>query len=118
MDHETRAAGGQPSHGPAQVTVRFVLAHEQFPGPELVEYGIAAEQAGFDAVWASDHFHPWQDNQGHAGFAWTTLAALGQRTARLALGTGVTCPTYRYNPAIGARGFARPRLTYRRRVSP
>ena len=86
--------------------VGFVLAHEQFPAPELIELGAAAEQAGFDAIWASDHFHPWQDNQGHAGHAWITLAALGQRTHSLVMGTGVTCPTYRYRPATVAQAFA------------
>jgi TAT-translocated FGD2 family F420-dependent dehydrogenase len=115
MEDSVDADGGRPPR-PAEATFGFVLAHEQFPVPELVEYGIAAEQAGFDAVWASDHFHPWQDNQGHAGFAWTTLAALGQRTARIALGTGVTCPTYRYNPAIVAAAFASLSLLYPGRV--
>src|SRR5947209_17064388 len=97
-------------------SISFVLSQEQFFITQLLELGIAAEQAGFDAVWASDHFHPWQDNQGHAGFAWATLAALGQRTARIALGTGVTCPTYRYNPAIVAQGFASLSLLYPGRV--
>ena len=50
------------------------LSHEQFPAPERVGLGIGAEQAGFDALWASDHFHPWQDNQGHSGQAWITLS--------------------------------------------
>jgi TAT-translocated FGD2 family F420-dependent dehydrogenase len=104
---------GQAAQGPQ---IGFVLAHEQFPVNELVELGVAAEQAGFDAVWTSDHFHPWQDNQGHAGFAWTTLAALGQRTERIRLGTGVTCPTYRYNPAIVAEAFASLGILYPGRV--
>ena len=47
--------------------VGFVLSREQFPAPELVGLGIGAEQAGFNVLWASDHFHPWQDNQGHSG---------------------------------------------------
>ncbi len=55
--------------------VGFVLAHEQFPAPRLVEFGAAAEQAGFDELWTSDHFHPWQDNQAHAGQAWITDVA-------------------------------------------
>jgi TAT-translocated FGD2 family F420-dependent dehydrogenase len=84
----------------------FVLAHEQFPVPRLVEYAAAAERAGFDCLRTSDHFHPWQDDQGHAGFAWITLAALGQRTTRVSFGTGVTCPTYRYPPPIVAEAFA------------
>jgi F420-dependent hydroxymycolic acid dehydrogenase len=87
-------------------SIGYVLSDEQFPAPELVEWGVAAEQAGFDMVWCSDHFHPWQDNQGHSGMAWITLAALGQRQNRIAMGTGVTCPTYRYNPAIVAQAFA------------
>jgi len=38
--------------------IYYVLAHEQFSPPELVEQGIAAERAGFEGVWASDHFQP------------------------------------------------------------
>jgi F420-dependent hydroxymycolic acid dehydrogenase len=86
--------------------IGFVLSHEQFPAPELVQLGIAAEQAGFDLISTSDHFQPWQDNEGHSGLAWETLAALGQRTQRILMGTMVTCPTYRYRPAIVAEAFA------------
>ncbi|MEO8288320.1 MAG: TIGR03557 family F420-dependent LLM class oxidoreductase [Chloroflexota bacterium] len=95
-----------PFSGGGDVPVGFVLSHEQFPVPQLVELGAAAEEAGFNAVWGSDHFQPWQSNQGHAGLVWATLAALSQRTRRVALGTGVTCPTYRYEPAIVAQAFA------------
>ncbi|HLA18002.1 MAG TPA: LLM class flavin-dependent oxidoreductase, partial [Dehalococcoidia bacterium] len=96
--------------------VGYVLSHEQFPPGELIEYAVAAEVAGFDAVWASDHFHPWQDNQGHAGQAWITLAAIGQRTSRITMGTAVTCPIYRYHPAIVAQAFATLGLLYPGRV--
>ncbi len=88
--------------GPA---MGFVLSHEQFPAPHLVEFGTAAERAGFDMVWTSDHFQPWQDNQGHSGLAWVTLAALGQEIKRLTMGTGVTCPTFRYQPTVVAEAF-------------
>lgn len=84
----------------------FVLSHEQFPSARLLELGQAAEAAGFDQVWTSDHFHPWQDNQGHAGHAWLTLAALTQRTQSIQFGTGITCPTFRYRPSIVAQAFA------------
>jgi G6PDH family F420-dependent oxidoreductase len=90
----------------ATLRVGFVLSHEQFPATRLVELGVAAENAGFDALWTSDHFHPWQDNQGHSGQAWTTLAALGQRTRSIPFGTGVTCPSARYLPAVVAQAFA------------
>jgi|SRR5690348_12095050 len=86
--------------------IGFVLSSEQFPVTQLVEFAVRAEDAGFDMVWTSDHFHPWQDNEGHASFAWATLAAVGQRTRRILLGTGVTCPSYRYRPPIVAEAFA------------
>src|SRR5271169_3029782 len=86
--------------------VGFQLAGEQFTVPQLVELGIAAEQAGFDVSAASDHLQPWQSNQGHAGQAWITLSAIGQRTRRIRMGTTVTCPTFRYNPAVVAQAFA------------
>lgn len=96
--------------------VGYVAAHEQFAPSDLIEYAVAAEKAGFDALWASDHFHPWQDNQGHAGHAWITLAAMGQRTERLLLATGITCPTYRYNPAEVAHAFASLGVLYPGRI--
>ena len=61
----------------------FMLPHEQFPVTELVEFGIAAEKAGFDLLATSDHFQPWQANEGHAGEAWVTMGALGARTQRV-----------------------------------
>jgi len=112
----------QHAPGPAgssrrnQVVVGLSLLHEQFPLPQLVELGVQAEQAGFAAVWADDHFEPWQDNQGHCSLAWVTLAALGQRTQRLLLGTGVTCPSYRYRPQLVAQAFASLGLLYPGRV--
>ena len=89
---------------------------EQFAAADLIEFAVAAEAAGFDGVTVSDHFHPWQDNQGHAGHAWVTLAAIGQRTERLVMGTGVTCPTYRVHPAQVAHAFASLGVLYPGRV--
>lgn len=100
----------------AGLQIGFALSHEQFPAPRLLDYGVAAERAGFDMVWTSDHFQPWQANQGHAGHAWVTLSALGQRTTRAPMGTGVTCPTYRYRPAIVAEAFATLSLFYPGRI--
>ena len=34
------------------------LATEQFPPSELVDQGVEAERAGFDAFNVSDHFQP------------------------------------------------------------
>jgi TAT-translocated FGD2 family F420-dependent dehydrogenase len=96
--------------------IGYAASHEQFAASDLIEYAVLAERAGFDALWTSDHFHPWQDNQGHCGHAWITLAAMGQRTERLLLGTGITCPIYRYNPAEIAHAFASLGVLYPSRV--
>jgi F420-dependent hydroxymycolic acid dehydrogenase len=96
--------------------VGFTLAHEQFPVPELVQLGQAAEAAGFDLVSTSDHFQPWQPNEGYAGLAWVTLSVLGQQTSRLGMGTAVTCPSFRYHPPIVAEAFATLGLLYPGRV--
>jgi TAT-translocated FGD2 family F420-dependent dehydrogenase len=96
--------------------VSFMLAHEQFPVPELIRLGAAAEGAGFDLVATSDHFQPWQSNERHAGQAWVTLGALGQRTQRIWMGPTVTCPTLRYNPAVVAEAFATLSLLYPDRI--
>jgi TAT-translocated FGD2 family F420-dependent dehydrogenase len=96
----------QPTHSIHKGMVGFQLAHEQFRVPELVELGVACEEAGFDLLAFSDHFQPWQANEAHAGLAWVTMSAIGQRTKRIWMGTTVTCPTFRYNPAVVAEAFA------------
>jgi TAT-translocated FGD2 family F420-dependent dehydrogenase len=96
--------------------IGFHAAAEQFSPGEIVELAVAAEQAGFEGLSISDHLHPWQDNQGHAAHAWMTLAAVGARTDRLVIGTAVTCPTYRYHPALVAHAFATLGALYPGRV--
>jgi coenzyme F420-dependent glucose-6-phosphate dehydrogenase len=78
------------------------LATEQFPPSHLVEQAVEAEHAGFDAVNVSDHFQPWWE-PGHSGQAWTLLGAICHATERVGVGTGVTAPVYRYNPAVVAQ---------------
>jgi F420-dependent hydroxymycolic acid dehydrogenase len=87
-------------------TIGFMLAHEQFTVPELIQLGTSAEKAGFDLLATSDHFQPWQANERHAGQAWVTLGALGQQTQHAWMGPAVTCPTFRYHPAVVAETFA------------
>ncbi|ODT73095.1 hypothetical protein ABS71_07520 [bacterium SCN 62-11] len=94
------------SAAPRRRRIGFVLSSEQFRVTELLRFGEAAQKAGFPIVWNSDHFQPWQANEGHSSFSWATLAALSQRAPEVTLGTGVTCPTYRYNPAVVAEAFA------------
>ncbi len=96
--------------------VGYMLAHEQFPVPELVQIGKLAAHSGFHLLATSDHLQPWQANQGHSGDAWVTLGALGGQSAQSWMGTTVTCPTFRYNPAVVAQAFASLGLLYPNRV--
>src|SRR3954471_6555888 len=84
----------------------YKLSAEGFGPKELIRQAVRAEQAGFDFVEISDHYHPWLDVQGHSPFAWSVLGAIAARTTRLGLATGVTCPTVRYHPAIIAQAAA------------
>ncbi|MGH1564330.1 TIGR03557 family F420-dependent LLM class oxidoreductase [Mumia sp. DW29H23] len=83
--------------------IGFKLMAEGFGPKEIVEQAVAAEQAGFDFVEVSDHYHPWLYSQQHSGFAFSMLAAIAARTERIELATGVTCPIMRYHPAIVAQ---------------
>jgi coenzyme F420-dependent glucose-6-phosphate dehydrogenase len=78
---------------------------EQYPPCELLDYAIAAEEAGFDSMDASDHFHPWSE-RGQASFVWSWLGAVAVKTSKIILGTGVTCRTLRYHPAVIAQAAA------------
>src|SRR3981189_295055 len=86
--------------------IGYKLAAEAFGPAELIPPEAGAEEAGFDFVEISDHFHPWSDNQGHSPFAWTVLGAIAAKTERVGLATGVTCPPVRYHPAIIAQAAA------------
>jgi TAT-translocated FGD2 family F420-dependent dehydrogenase len=99
-----------------QKLIGFMLAHEQFPIPQLAEIGTTAAKAGFGLLATSDHFQPWQANEGHAGDAWVTLGVLGERAQPAWIGTTVTCPTLRYNPAVVAQAFASLSLLHPGRV--
>jgi len=71
----------------------------------LLDFAISAEKNGFDSVFVSDHFQPWRHSDGHAPFAFAWLAAAGERTRRVLLGTSVATPTFRYHPAVVAQAF-------------
>ena len=81
------------------------LATEQFPPSALVAQARLAEQAGFEAVNVSDHYQPWWE-PGESGHAWALLGAIGAATERVGLGTGVTAPVFRHNPATVAQFIA------------
>jgi coenzyme F420-dependent glucose-6-phosphate dehydrogenase len=84
----------------------WLASHESYQPEVLVEQAIAAEKAGFDAVTASDHFHPWVDDVSAAGFVWSWLGAAAARAESLRFLTSVTCPLFHYHPALIAQAAA------------
>jgi len=86
--------------------IGYAAMLEQFHPTELLDYCAAAEDAGFSAGFmVSEHFHPWTPQQGQSAFAWSFMGALGARTT-LPFGTAVTCPGFRYHPAVIAHAAA------------
>jgi G6PDH family F420-dependent oxidoreductase len=85
--------------------IGYFLACEEFGPRELVDQARRAEEAGFHALWISDHYHPWNDEQGHSPFVWSVIGALAEATS-LPVTTGVTCPTVRIHPAVIAQAAA------------
>ena len=83
----------------------YKASAEQFAPGELLGYAELAEQLGFDSVFISDHFQPWRHTGGHAPFSMAWMGALGARTKRIAIGTSVLTPTFRYHPAVVAQAF-------------
>jgi len=79
---------------------------EQAGPKDLVSHVVGAEAAGFDFAVSSDHYFPWLDEMGHSPNAWVTLGAAAQATSRIPLMTYVTCPTFRYHPALVAQQAA------------
>ncbi len=86
--------------------IGYVLASEEHGPAELVAQARRAEAAGFQGLWISDHFHPWNDEQGESPFVWTVIGAVAAATERMTVTTGVTCPTVRLHPAIVAQAAA------------
>jgi coenzyme F420-dependent glucose-6-phosphate dehydrogenase len=70
-----------------------------------VRQAAGAERAGFDGINVSDHFQPWWE-PGESGHAWALLGAISSATESAGLGTGVTAPVFRHNPAAVAQFIA------------
>lgn len=84
----------------------YFCGHEQWQPEDLVRHAVLAEEAGFDGVVVSEHFHPWVDDRSAAGYAFSTLGAMAQATERIRMITGVTTPLFRYHPAVIAQAAA------------
>jgi G6PDH family F420-dependent oxidoreductase len=89
----------------ADLTIGYAAMLEQFGPREVVGFQVEAEAAGFSGCMAADHFQPWVPAQGQAAFVWNVLTAVGERTSG-DLGPGVTCPSFRFHPAVVAQAAA------------
>lgn len=88
------------------VRLGYALSSEEHRPADLVVNARRAEEVGFEFALVSDHFHPWIDRQGQSPFVWAVLGAIAEATERIEIGTGVTCPTMRFHPAIVAQAAA------------
>ncbi|MBV9168721.1 MAG: glucose-6-phosphate dehydrogenase (coenzyme-F420) [Chloroflexi bacterium] len=94
----------------------YKASAEQFGPVELLEFGVQAEQCGFDSVVISDHFQPWRHTGGHAPFSFAWLGALGAKTERVLMGTSVVTPTFRYHPSVVAQAMGTLGVLFPNRV--
>jgi G6PDH family F420-dependent oxidoreductase len=85
--------------------IGLALSCEENAPLALIDQAQRAEAAGFHALWISDHYHPWNDEQGHSPFVWSVIGAIAQATD-LPIITAVTCPTMRIHPAVIAQAAA------------
>jgi G6PDH family F420-dependent oxidoreductase len=106
-----RGERGRRLHGTRVAACAFVqfglwLSSEEHDPRTLVDMAERAEASGLSYVQISDHFHPWIDRQGQSPFVWSVIGAIGARTTRIQVGTGVTCPIIRIHPVIVAHAAA------------
>ncbi|WP_285472555.1 TIGR03557 family F420-dependent LLM class oxidoreductase [Actinoplanes sp. NBRC 101535] len=85
--------------------IGYFLSSEEYTPAQLIEQATLAQDAGFASLWISDHFHPWNDEQGQGPFVWSLIGALSQ-VVTIPVTTAVTCPIQRIHPAITAQAAA------------
>jgi G6PDH family F420-dependent oxidoreductase len=95
----------------------YFISTEEHPPRALVDQAVRAEQAGFEALWVSDHYHPWNEAQGQAPFVWSVLGAVATQTSTVRCATAVTAPTVRIHPAVVAQAAATTAAMFEGRFS-
>ncbi|GGR13295.1 LLM class F420-dependent oxidoreductase [Actinoplanes ianthinogenes] len=85
--------------------IGYFLSCEEYTPAQLIEQAKLAQDAGFQGLWISDHYHPWNDAQGQSPFVWSIIGALSQ-VVTIPVTTAVTCPTVRIHPAVVAQAAA------------
>jgi len=88
------------------IKIGYFVGLEYYDVDDAIIQAIWAERCGFDSLWLGDHFHPWHPS-GNCSMAWVVLPVIAERTKTISpIGTNVTCPCYRYNPAVVAQAFS------------
>lgn len=86
--------------------IGYFLSCEEWGPADLVDQAVMAREAGFEDLWISDHYHPWNDKQGHSPFVWSVIGGIARAVPEMGVTTAVTCPTIRIHPAIIAQAAA------------
>jgi alkanesulfonate monooxygenase len=85
------------------IAARNFTAYPEMPDArELVEYGVKMEQLGFDSLWVWDHVLLGVEPNFPIIESLTLLTAIGARTSKIKLGTGILVLPMR-NPVILAK---------------
>jgi G6PDH family F420-dependent oxidoreductase len=84
----------------------YFLSCEEWGPRDLVAQAVRAQEAGFHALWISDHFHPWNNAQGHSPFVWSVIGGIAAAAPGMPVTSAVTCPTVRIHPAVIAQAAA------------
>jgi G6PDH family F420-dependent oxidoreductase len=85
--------------------IGYFLSSEEYTPAQLIEQARLAQDAGFQGLWISDHYHPWNDEQGQSPLVWSVIGALSQ-VVTIPITTAVTCPIMRIHPAVVAQAAA------------
>src|SRR5918912_1398792 len=88
------------------VKISIQAAHEQVNPTDLLNDVILMDKNGIPRCWSSDHYMPWWHTGGSGAAAWPWMGAALAKTSNIIIGTGVTAPILRYNPAVVAQVFA------------
>jgi G6PDH family F420-dependent oxidoreductase len=86
--------------------IGYFLSSEEWGPADLVSLAVKAQESDFADLWISDHYHPWNDAQGHSPFVWSVIGGIAAAAPGMAVTTAVTCPTMRIHPAIIAQAGA------------
>jgi len=95
--------------------IGYFLSCEEYRPDQLLEQAKLAQDAGFQGLWISDHYHPWNDEQGQSPFVWSIIGALSQ-VVSIPVTTAVSCPIMRIHPAVVAQAAATSAVLHDGRV--